>query len=286
MSFGISLAKRIPVGPVKLLQAEVSVDNRPGLSILVEDMAKAMNTPTKDLTMYVDVLPPDSGVKMYVVERAKAGLNARVKAPNVMGVCDEFRSNDISVVSPIGMAEEYFRSFQKGPPMLYENKLGGLSTRSDAVIEISKAPSHGTLNLWREDLPEVYHYVSNKDYEGLDSFEFVVSLDGQALKIIYSVKVFPEDADQNHVGYCKWPFSTWKISLAPETDTGTNNLPAWQTQSQLSALLAGHIALASQSLSGFKALPDRTTKSTLNPLSVLPHEHARKPLDAPAIQLL
>lgn len=214
-------------------------------NVAIQDLTPKF-TPTKDLTMYVDVLPPDSAAKMYVVDQTKAGLNARVKAPNVMGVCDEFRSNDISVVSPIGMAVNYFRSFKKGPPMLYENKLGGLSRRSDAVIEISKAPSHGTLKLWREDLPEVYHYLSNKGYEGLDSFEFVVSLDGQALKIIYSVEVFPEDADQNHVGYCKWPFSTWKISLAPETDTGTTNLPAWQTQSQLSALLAGNIASATQ----------------------------------------
>ncbi|MDP3806284.1 hypothetical protein, partial [Hydrogenophaga sp.] len=235
--FGVALTKRVPIELGKLLQADATgEDGR--VSYLVNDLAQAMNLPTENLIMFIDVLPPDTEATIHVVVQAKTGSKSNSDIPNILGVCDEYRSNHINVVSPLGSAREYFRSYKKGPPMLYENAFGGFSMRDDAEVVVTKEPSHGTLKLWREDRPGSYHYVSNKDYQGLDAFEFVVSLEGQSLKIIYSVEVYPEDANQNLVGYCDWGKGTYKkISQFPDTND-SSFLASWQTQSHLSALLA------------------------------------------------
>ena len=156
-------------------------------------------------------------------------------------------------------AVHYFQKYKKGPEVDVLKPNGVLGFQTDSKLIVIKPPMHGSLMLSMPDAAEDnirkynYQYNPNKDYVGLDKFEFEVSLNGKSLRIYYQIEVFAEDVNMNHVGYCNWDNQKyyWKISQSGEPDTLTGDLAAWQRSAQLSALIAS----AQQTLTGFTDLP-------------------------------
>lgn len=128
-----------------------------------------------------------------------------------------------------------------------------------SAVTVEKHPKYGVLDIGRpqsmsrpDDLS--WRYTPKPGYTNVvDQATFLVDVQGIPVRVVAVFKVISPRPD-SVPGPCK--LGRWIIST--ETDTGTNNLPAWQTQSQLSALLASNIASATQSLTGFQALPGTT----------------------------
>jgi hypothetical protein len=189
------------------------------------NLAQAMETPLEELSMFIDAPMDHVGTPaFYVVAKDQAFQAVTNNLPNKLGVCGEYRANDSQSVAPIFDAKEYFLKYKKGPAVVaWVNN--NLSIRTETRIEVAKQPSHGRLDLFIPEAKDIskydYIYTPDKDYVGLDNFEFQVSVDGEKLSVYYQVKVFPEDENRNYVGYCDWENYNWKISL-PTTGTGAN----------------------------------------------------------------
>lgn len=175
--------------------------------------------------MFIDA-PPDH-VEMpafYVAAQDQTFQTAKNNLPNKLGVCNEYRTNDTHPVSPIFDAKQYYLEFNKGPAVVakvYNN----LQIRTETQIEVAKQPVHGRLELFMPNATAAdgiskydYHYIPEKDYVGLDNFEFRVSVDGESLSVFYQVNVFPEDENPNYIGYCNWEKPIWKISTPTKSE--------------------------------------------------------------------
>ncbi len=170
--------------------------------------------------MFIDAPAYDGGPPAIYVAAQAQPSGAAIAMLNKLGVCNEYRANDVHPVSPIAAAEHYFLEYKKGPAVVVQKGPNLVVREEDSEIEVAKPPKHGTLEPWKayaESTSKTYHYKPNKDYVGEDSFEMEVSLDGESLRIYYQVKVFAEDEDFKAVGYCNWNDQKyyWKISQSP-----------------------------------------------------------------------
>lgn len=163
----------------------------------------------------------------YVAAKDQALQTAKNKLPNKLGTCREYRANDTHPVRPVFAAEQYYLEFNKGPAVVAKVD-NNLQIRTETYIQVVKQPDHGRLKLYMPNATAAdgiskydYHYIPEKDYVGLDNFEFRVSVDGESLSVFYQVKVFPEDENPNYIGYCNWPKSHWKISQDASKPTET-----------------------------------------------------------------
>ena len=101
--------------------------------------------------------------------------------------------------------------------------------------------------------------IPNKDYEGLDEFEFKVSVKDKELRILYQVKVYGEGDSPKYENLCESKKWFWKISQSGEPDALTGGLATWQRSADLSALIAS----AQQSVAGFTELPGTALGETV-----------------------
>ena len=217
--------------------------------------------------MVVDMPASDSGATViYVAAKAQASQMTTKNVLNKLGVCSEYRANDSHSVGPMFAAKHYFREYKKGPEVVVLKPNGVLGFQTDSKLIVVKPPKHGSLELFMPDAAEDniskydYLYIPNKDYVGLDNFEFEVSLNGKSLRIYYQIEVYAEDVNMNHVGYCNWENQKyyWKISQTDTTNANFTDLAAWQRSVQLSAL----IAAAQQTFTGFTNLPSTALGQT------------------------
>lgn len=170
---------------------------------------------------------------------------AKNKLPNKLGTCREYRANDTHPVRPVFAAEQYYLEFNKGPAVVAKVD-NNLQIRTETYIQVVKQPDHGRLELYMPNATAAdgiskydYHYIPEKDYVGLDNFEFRVSVDGESLSVFYQVKVFPEDENPNYIGYCNWKKPTWKISqYSPTHGATSDDLSTEHHASDISSLLA------------------------------------------------
>ena len=218
--------------------------------------------------MVVDMPAYASGAPViYVAAKAQASQMATKNVLNKLGVCSEFRANDSHSVSPMDSAVHYFQKYKKGPEVEILKPNGVLGFQTDSKLIVIEPPMHGSLMLSVPDAAEenilkyYYQYNPNKDYVGLDKFEFEVSLNGKRLRIYYQIEVFAEDVNMNHVGYCNWDNQNyyWKISQSGEPVGFTEDLAAWQRNATLSSLIAS----AQQSVAGFTDLPATALGQTI-----------------------
>lgn len=209
------------------------------------NLAQAMELPLKELSMFIDAPLDHAGTPaFYVAAKDQTSQTAKNNLPNKLGVCSEYRANDTHPVRPFGDAEIYYLEFNKGPAVVAKVD-NNLQTRTETHIEVAKQPDHGRLDRFKPEAGGTdtskydYHYIPDKDYVGLDNFEFLVSVDGESLRVYYQVKVFPEDENPNYVGYCDWEKPIWKISKNSSTPEATSGeLVAWQHARDISRLLA------------------------------------------------
>jgi hypothetical protein len=218
--------------------------------------------------MVTDMPAYDSGASViYIAEKAQASPTIKNNLVNKLGVCSEFRANASHSVGPMDSAVHYFQKYKKGPEVVVLKPNGVLGLQTDSKLIVVKPPMHGSLMLSMPDVDEDniskydYQYIPNKDYVGLDKFEFEVSLNGKSLRIYYQIEVYAEDVNMNHVGYCNWDNQKyyWKISQSGQPDTSSTDYAAWQRSADLSAILAN----ASQSLVGFTDLPSTAIGETV-----------------------
>ena len=223
------------------------------------NLAQAMELSIEEIAMVVDMPPSDSGATViYVAAKAQASQMPTKNALNKLGVCSEYRANDSHSVSPMDSAVHYFQKYKKGPEVDVLKPNGVLGFQTDSKLIVIKPPMHGSLMPSMPDAAEDnirkynYQYNPNKDYVGLDKFEFEVSLNGKSLRIYYQIEVFAEDVNMNHVGYCNWDNQKyyWKISQSGEPEKSASDYAAWQSSANLSAL----IAKAQQTFTGFTDL--------------------------------
>ncbi len=262
--FGIAvLNARTPIVVITLQTLEADPNTSNASDQLIQ-LAQAMELPVEELTVFIDAVLDHTGSPAIYVAAKEQNSTSKSNLPNKLGVCNEYRSNGSHPVRPIFDAEDYFLKYKKGPAVV-ANVGNNLQIRTETQIEVAKQPSHGRLDLFRpgadaEDVDKYgYLYIPDKDYVGLDKFEFIVSVDGKSLRVYYQVKVFPEDDNPNYVGYCNWETPTWKISNnSSMSGAPSGNLAAWDRTTDISRLLA----VASQSLTGFAVLPGNVVGTT------------------------
>ena len=264
--FGLALKARAPVLPERLLQADAMPLNL-NQDLLV-NLAQAMELSIKEIAMVVDMPAYDSGASViYVAAKAQASQRTTKNALNKLGVCSEYRANANHSVSPMDSAVHYFQKYKKGPEVEVLKPNGVLGFQTDSKLIVVKPPMHGSLMLSMPDATENnlrkynYQYIPNKDYVGLDNFDFEVSLNGKSLRIYYQIEVYAEDVNMNHVGYCNWDNQKYyrKISQSGQPDALSGDLAAWQRSANLSALIAS----AQQTLAGFTDLPGTALGQTI-----------------------
>ena len=91
---------------------------------------------------------------IYVVAKDQTAQAAKRNLSNKLGVCSEYRANDVHPVGPIFDAKDYFLKYKKGPVVVaWENN--NLQIRTETQIEVAKQPRHGRLS----------HFVIHKSPE-------------------------------------------------------------------------------------------------------------------------
>ena len=256
--FGISLKKREAV-LFPRLQVTDSLRETSDIDHQITLLAQAMQLPIEDIDMFIDALPNylnDATPVIYVAEKSQSARTRQATQLNKMGVCGAYQGNEEQEINPIFRAEDYQRRYKKGPPVLYKQGTD-MAADMSTVIEVLRQPQHGKLELKDPDAEfgdfKKYRYVytPSQNYEGLDEFEFKVSVKDKELRILYQVKVYGEGDSPKYENLCESKKWFWKISQSGEPDALTGDLAAWQRSAQLSALIAS----AQQSLAGFTDLP-------------------------------
>jgi Matrixin len=262
--FGISLKKR---DPVLFPRLQVADSPREGSDIdhQISLLAQSMQLPMDDVDMFIDTIPNHfndaTPSAIYVAEKSQSARTQQVTQRNKMGVCGAYQGNEEKEIDPMLDAKLYQLRYKKGPPVLYKQ---GIDTvmEMNTIIEVLRQPKHGQLILKEPDADfgdfRKYRYVynSNKDYEGLDEFEFKVSVKGQELRVYYQVKVYGEGDSPKYENFCKREI--WKISQSGEPAPSSSDYAAWLRSTALSALIAS----AQQSLTGFSDLPSTALGQT------------------------
>ena len=190
-------------------------------------LAQTMQLPMKDVEMFIDALPNQlndvTPRAIYVTEKSQTVPTQLIAQINKLGVCGAYQANEEKEIYPMIDAEQYQLRYKKGPSVLYKQGTD-MVTDMSTVIEVLRKPKYGKLELKEPDAEfgdfRKYHYkyISNKDYEGLDEFEFKVSVKDKELRILYQVKVYGEGDSPKYENLCESKKWFWKIDQAGKPD--------------------------------------------------------------------
>jgi hypothetical protein len=199
--------------------------------------------PEKSIMWVPEIIQTAAWMAGAAISVAAANAPAMAANPYVVGICRESRPSMGVEIRPTYAASSYAYKYHRNNPKFKGVNFKDTENGDIPKVTILTKPKHGAVELvdkeYGSDTRNWYHYWPEEGYIGKDRFVMQVEKNGIKIRIYYVIEGLSDEEPTTIMGralYCV-PES-WKISLAPETDTGTSNLTTWQTQSHLSALLA------------------------------------------------
>ena len=160
---------------------------------------------------------PDGRPAMVMVAAANSTGTTPEKA---LGVClamqrtpeywTEREYREVISIAPNDAARRYFYLSEKRtlPLPAFQN------------VQIVKQPSHGRLTQWKDAADfDTFLYAPSPGYSGKDSFEAVVPVEGQAIRVVYVIHVQSQPTEKGSFNFRKFcPKTNWIISADPNAD--------------------------------------------------------------------